>query len=107
MDPAIAAIDFTKAGAILADMVESFLAAGAPPPMPEGTDHDDVQDRGTTPVASGLHLHSPVDAGTGSLQPGEHRAPVQSSEQSTISRLESGADPDPRSRSRSIRCADE
>jgi hypothetical protein len=36
MDPAIAAIDFTKMGAILADMVESFLAAGAPPPAAEG-----------------------------------------------------------------------
>jgi Helix-turn-helix domain len=28
MDPAISALDFVKAGAILADMVESFLAAG-------------------------------------------------------------------------------
>jgi hypothetical protein len=47
MDPAIAAFDFAKAGAILADMVESFLAAGTPPALPEGADHDDnVQDRG-------------------------------------------------------------
>jgi len=54
MDPAVAALDFTKAGAILADMVESFLAAGAiVPALPEGDDHDDVQDRGPTPVAVG------------------------------------------------------
>src|SRR6516162_3184545 len=107
MDPAIAAIDFTKAGAILADMVESFLAAGAPPPTPEGADHDDIEDRGATPVASGLHLHSSVDAGTGSLQPGEHRAPVQSGEQGTVSRLGPGTDPDSRPGPRPDRYAGE
>src|SRR5215470_11345781 len=99
MDPAIAALDFSKAGAILADMVESFLAAGITPALPEGADHDDVEDHGSTPVAHGVHLHSSVDTGTSPLQPGEHRAPVQSQEQSTGSRLESGEDPRPRSRS--------
>ncbi len=31
LHPAIAALDFAKAGAILANMIESYLAAGAPP----------------------------------------------------------------------------
>ena len=31
MDPALVDFDFAKAGAILADMVASYLAAGAPP----------------------------------------------------------------------------
>jgi hypothetical protein len=40
MDPAIAALDLAEAGAILADMVESFLAAGAVPVLPpEGGAH--------------------------------------------------------------------
>ncbi len=38
MNPAIAAIDLVKAGAIVASMVESYLAAGAPPL--EGADND-------------------------------------------------------------------
>src|SRR5262245_28117710 len=103
MDPAIAALDFSKAGAILADMVESFLAAGAMvPALPEGADHDDVEDHGSTPVARGMHLHSAVDTGTSALQPAEHRAPVQSQEHSAGARLEPGEDPHPRSGSRSI-----
>ena len=58
MDPAIAALDFAKVGSILADMVESFLAAGVPPSLAEGAEHDDhVQDLRPTPVASSLHLH--------------------------------------------------
>jgi hypothetical protein len=32
MDPAVAAFDFAKAGAIVANMIESYLAVGAPPP---------------------------------------------------------------------------
>src|SRR5262252_8915284 len=103
MDPAVAALDLAKAGAILADMVESFLAAGTTPQLPEGADHDDDdKDRRTAPVAGGVHLHSPVDTGTSPLQPGEHRAPVQSEEQGAVARLESGEDPHPRPRSRAL-----
>src|SRR5262252_2845591 len=96
MDPAIAALDLARAGAVLADMVESFLAAGTSPALPEGADHDYVEDHGSTPVAGGVHLHSPVDTGTSALQPGEHRAPVQSQEQGAVARLEPGEDPHPR-----------
>src|SRR6267142_2294045 len=103
MHPAIAALDIAKAGAVLADMVESFLAAGTPPSLPEGADHDDnVQDRGPTPVASGVHLHSSIDAGASALQPGEHGAPVQSQVQGAVPWLEPGADPHPRPRSRPV-----
>jgi len=42
MDPALAALDFAKAGAILADMVVSYLAAGALPSDPEGPDDHDL-----------------------------------------------------------------
>jgi hypothetical protein len=43
MDPAVATLDLAKAGAIIADMIESFLAGGAPPSNPEGADHDDLK----------------------------------------------------------------
>src|SRR6202035_3799715 len=106
MDPAVAALDIAKAGVILANMIESYLAGGAPPSNPEGAEHDDLQDRRSTSVAGSLHLHSSIDDGAGPLQPGEHRAPVQSGEQGTVSRLELGADPDPRPGSRPVGCAD-
>src|SRR6266436_1216668 len=63
MDPAVATFDFAKAGAIIADMIESYLAGGAPPSNPEGADHDDLQDCRSTSVARSLHLHSSVDEG--------------------------------------------
>src|SRR5216684_933712 len=92
MDPAVATLDFAKAGAIIADMIESYLAGGAPSSNPEGADHDDLQDCRSTSVATSLHLHSSVDDGPSPLQPGEHRAPVQSGEQGAGSRLEPAAD---------------
>ena len=58
MDPVVVvvALDLAKAGAILADMVESFLAAGATSQLLEGADQhdDDVKDRRTAPVAGGV-----------------------------------------------------
>jgi hypothetical protein len=44
MDQALVAFDFTKAGAILADMIVSYLAAGAPPFDPEEPDDDQFED---------------------------------------------------------------
>src|SRR5260221_2298264 len=107
MDPAVAGLDFAKAGIVLANMIESYLAGGAPPSNPEGAVHDKPQDCRSTSVTASLRLRSAVDAGTGPLQPGEHRAPVQSSRQGTVSRLEPGTDPDPRSASPSIRRAND
>ena len=77
MDPALVALDFAKAGAIVADMVVSYLAA-APPSDVEGPDDHEFEDRRSTPVAAGLHLHSAVDDGASALPSGEHGAPVQS-----------------------------
>src|SRR5216684_8651597 len=107
MDPAVATLDFAKAGAIIADMIESYLAGGAPSSNPEGADHDDLQDCRSTSVATSLHLHSSVDDGPSPLQPGKYRAPVQSGEQGAGSRLEPAADPNPRSRPRSVRRAND
>src|ERR1035441_10807509 len=103
MDPALVDFDFAKAGAILADMVASYLAAGAPPFNLEGSDDNELEDCRSTPVAAGLHLHPSVDDGASPLQPGEHGAPIQSGEQGRVVRLEAGADAHPRSRPRPVR----
>src|SRR6202795_3593415 len=107
MDPALTGLDVAKAGVILANMIEAYLAGGAPPSNPEGAAHDDLQDCRSTSVAGSLHLHSSVDDGAGPLQPGEHGAPIQSGEQSPVSRLESGADPGSRPGSRPVRRAND
>src|SRR5918997_2959738 len=106
MDPALVALDFAKAGAIVADMVVSYLAA-APPSDLEGPDDHELEDRRSTPVAAGLHLHSAVDDGASPLPSGEHGAPVQSDGPGKIARLAAGANPDSRPRSWSIRCHDD
>src|SRR5580692_6644056 len=71
MDPAVATLDLAKAGAIIADMIESYLAGGAPSSNPEGADHDDLQDCRSTSVTASLHLHPSIDAGASPLQSGE------------------------------------
>src|SRR5260370_17316293 len=96
MDPDSAAPDFVTAGATLANMIESYLAGGAPPADAEGADHDDLQNCRSPSIAASLHLHSSIDAGASPLQSGEHRTPVQSSEQGEVDGLESGTDPDSR-----------
>src|SRR5215831_14731823 len=68
MDPAVAALDLTKAAAIIANMIESYLAGGAPLPNREGADHDEFEDGRSPSGAASLHLHSPIDAGPGPLQ---------------------------------------
>src|SRR6516164_9429318 len=107
MDPAVAAFDFAKAGVIVANMIESYLAAGAPPPNPEGAHHVEHKDCRSSFGAARLHLHSAVDTGTSALQSREHRTPVQSSEPSKGAGLYSGADPKPRRGSRPIGTADD
>src|SRR3954462_5586538 len=102
MDPALAALDFNKAGAIIADMVASYFAATAPPFDPEGPDDHDFQDCRPTPVTAGLRLHPSIDTGASPLEPGEYGAPIQSVEQGQIARLDTGADSHPRPRSRKV-----
>src|SRR5208337_719766 len=102
MDPALVAFDFAKAGAIVANMVASYLSAGAPPFDPEGPDDDELEDRRTTPVAAGLHLHSSVDDGASSLQSGEHGAPIQPHDQGLLAGLATGSGPHPGPGSRAV-----
>src|SRR4029077_9403614 len=96
MDPAVAALDFAKAGAIIANMIESYLAAGAPPFNAEGADHAESEDCRSSSDTKRLHLHSSIDDGASAIQSGEHRAPVQSSGPSEVAWLDAGADPNPR-----------
>src|SRR6516162_8059679 len=96
MDPAAAALDLAKAGAIIANMIESYLAAGAPPFNAEGADHAESEDCRSSSDAESLHLHSSVDDGASALQSGEHRAPVQSGGPGKVAGLDAGADPNPR-----------
>src|SRR5260221_10441989 len=99
MNPALTPSDITKVGMVLADMVICFLAAGAPFSDPESANDHAPQDCRPTSVATSLHLHPSIDSGAGPLQSGEHIPPIQSGEQGPLTRLEPGADPDPRSRS--------
>jgi hypothetical protein len=96
MDPAVATLDFPEAGAIIANMIESYLAAGAPPFNAEGADHGESEDCRSSSDAKRLHLHSSADDGAGAIQSGEHRAPVQSGGPSKVAWLDAGADPNPR-----------
>lgn len=96
MDPAIAAIDLVKAGAIAGSMVESCLAATVPPPDAKGADDDNGQNHtGAASVADGLRLYPAIGTGAGPLQSGEYRAPVQSGQQGAVARMEPAAHPDP------------
>src|ERR1700693_3370744 len=103
---AVAGLDFAQAGAILADMIVSYLAAGSPPFEPEVCDAD-VEDNRATPVANCVHLHSPIDTGTTALQPGEHGAPIQSEAKGRAPRLDPETHSDSRPGSLPVRCADD
>src|SRR6516225_5460019 len=105
MEPAVATLDLTKAGAIIANMIESYLAGGAPLPNTQGADHHEFEDGRSPSGAASLHLHSPIDAGTGPLQSRKQGTPVQSGEPSEGARMDAGADPDPRWRSWPLRRA--
>src|SRR6202011_5746203 len=102
MDPAVAALDLTKAGAIIASMIESYLAAGATPPNAEGAEHAEFENSRASSGAAGLHLHPSIVASASALQSGEHGTPVQSDQPSTITRLDSRADPNSRCGSRPL-----
>src|SRR6516165_9256692 len=99
MDPALIAFDLAKAGAIVADMVVSYLAAGAPPFDTEQPNGDNVQDCRSASVEAGVHLHPPIDAGPGPLPSGEYGPSVPPGRQGPVSRLEPEPDPGARPRS--------
>src|SRR6516225_5761523 len=107
MDPAIVALDIAKAGAIIANMIESYLAAGAAPLSAEGVEHAvECEDCRSSSGASRLYLHSPIDDGASAVQSGEHRASVQSSKPSEVPRLEPRTDSDSRRGSRPVGTTD-
>jgi hypothetical protein len=69
MDPAVASLDFSQAGAIIANMSESYLAAGAPPLNAEGADHHaESEDCRSSSDVKSPHLHSSVDDGASTIQ---------------------------------------
>ena len=53
MDPALIGLDTAKAGAIVADMIVSYLAAGAPPFDPKEPNEPHLEDCRSTPVETG------------------------------------------------------
>ena len=91
MDPALAALDLVKAGAIVADMVVSYLAAGAPPFEPEQPNGDNVQDCRPTPVEAGVHtgVDDPTSQPEERAPPSSYRLPISESDYS----LRSGGAP--------------
>jgi hypothetical protein len=103
MDPALIAFDLAKAGAIVADMVVSFLAAGGLSANAEEPDDSPPQDCRPAPLEAGVHLYPAIDAGSGALQPGEHGPAVQPGQQGVVAGVGSGEDPGPRPRSRPVR----
>ena len=53
-----------------------------------GDNDYEVESFRSSPVEAGVHLHSPIGAGSGSVGPGEHRPPIQSDDQGAVARLE-------------------
>src|SRR5690242_8844131 len=102
MDPALIGFDLAQAGVIVADMIISYLAAGAPPLDCEEPNDDDVQDRRSASVETGVYLHSSIDAGASPVQSGEHGSSVQPGQQGSLAGLAAGADPRPRPRPRPV-----
>src|ERR1022692_4664374 len=70
-----ASIDAGLGGVLLANMVESWLV-GNPNGVTNGETTNELQNHGTTPEQTGLHLCPPVDECPGAPPPGKHGAPV-------------------------------
>src|ERR1700730_19100204 len=68
-------IDAGLGGVLLANMVEAWLV-GNPNGVTSAEVANELQDHGTTPEQTGLHLCPPVDECPGAPPPGKHGAPV-------------------------------
>src|SRR5256712_7016536 len=68
-------IDAGLGGVLLANMVEAWLV-GNPDGVTSVEAANELQDHGTTPEQTGLHLCPPVDECSGAPPPGKHGAPV-------------------------------
>src|SRR2546425_6642531 len=70
-----APIDAGLGGVLLANMIEAWLG-GNPDGLASAEAANELQDHGTTPEQTGLHLGPPVDECPGAPPPGKHGAPV-------------------------------
>jgi hypothetical protein len=68
-------------------MIASFLADGALRINAEDANDHEVGNCRSSLIEAALHLYSPIDAGSGSVEPREHRPPIQSDEQGAFARL--------------------
>src|SRR6202166_3035460 len=90
-----ASIDAGLGGVFLANMVEAWLV-GNPDGLTNGETTNELQNHGTTPEQTGLHLCSPVDECPGAPPPGKHGAPVCPANDGAGTGLERIGDPDAR-----------
>src|SRR6516164_2328071 len=90
------AIDAGLGGVLLANMVEAWLV-GNPDRVTSVEAANELQDHGTTPEQTGLHLYPPVHAGSGAAPSGEHGAPICAARDGAGTGLERISDPHARS----------
>src|SRR6266699_4218995 len=83
-------------GVLLANMVEAWLV-GNPDGVTSVEAANELQDHGTTPEQTGLHLCPPVDECPGAPPPGEYGAPVCTANDGAGTGLERIGDSDARS----------
>src|SRR2546422_10229343 len=88
-------IDAGLGGVLLANMVEAWLA-GNPDGVTSVEAANELQDHGTTPEQTGLHLCPPVDECPGAPPPGKHGAPVCTANDGVGTGLERIGDSDAR-----------
>src|ERR1700686_1737729 len=94
--PALQApIDAGLGGVLLANMVEAWLV-GNPDGVTSVEAANELQDHGTTPEQTGLHLCPSVDECPGAPPPGKHGAPVCPADDGAGTGLERVRDPDAR-----------
>src|SRR4051812_34442929 len=70
-----ASIDAGFGGVLLANMVEAWLV-GNPDRLVDAEAANELQDHGTTPKQTGIHLCPPVNECSGAPPPGEHGTPI-------------------------------
>src|ERR1700731_999901 len=88
-------IDAGLGGVLLANMVEAWLV-GNPNGVTSAEVAHELQDHGTTPEQTGLHLCPPVDQCPGAPPPGKHGAPVCTANDGAGAGLERIGDSDAR-----------
>src|SRR5215468_6261742 len=85
-------IDAGLGGVLLANMVEAWLV-GNPDRVTSVEADNELQDHGTTPEQTGLHLYPSVHARSGAAPSGEYRAPICAARDGAGTGLERIGDP--------------